>query len=89
MAKEDFTKRSSGLAPDEVKEFQISKQENLAIPQILKTINYVVSTSEAIRLIKSGGIRIDGEKIDLQYQIEKSNFLIQVGKRKFAKIILS
>ncbi|MGA0976383.1 MAG: tyrosine--tRNA ligase [Methylophilaceae bacterium] len=89
MAKEDFTKRSSGLAPDEVKEFQISKQENLAIPQILKTINYVTSTSEAIRLIKSGGIRIDGEKIDLQYQIEKSNFLIQVGKRKFAKIILS
>ena len=89
MAKEDFTKRSSGLAPDEVKEFQISKQENLAIPQILKTINYVASTSEAIRLIKSGGIRIDGEKIDLQYQIEKSNFLIQVGKRKFAKIILS
>ncbi|MGA1513052.1 MAG: tyrosine--tRNA ligase [Methylophilaceae bacterium] len=89
MAKEDFTKRSSGLAPDEVKEFQISKQENLAIPQILKTINYVTSTSEAIRLIKSGGIRIDGEKIDLQYQIEKNNFLIQVGKRKFAKIILS
>ncbi len=89
MAKEDFTKRSSGLAPDEVKEFQISKQENLAIPQILKTINYVASTSEAIRLIKSGGIRIDGEKIDLQYQIEKNNFLIQVGKRKFAKIILS
>ena len=89
MAKEDFAKRSSGLAPDEVKEFQISKQENLAIPQILKTINYVTSTSEAIRLIKSGGIRIDGEKIDLQYQIEKSNFLIQVGKRKFAKIILS
>lgn len=89
MAKEDFAKRSSGLAPDEVKEFKISKQENLAIPQILKTINYVTSTSEAIRLIKSGGIRIDGEKIDLQYQIEKSNFLIQVGKRKFAKIILS
>ncbi|MFZ8988326.1 MAG: tyrosine--tRNA ligase [Methylophilaceae bacterium] len=89
MAKEDFAKRSSGLAPDEVKEFQISKQENLAIPQILKTINYVASTSEAIRLIKSGGIRIDGEKIDLKYQIEKNNFLIQVGKRKFAKIILS
>ena len=89
MAKDDFAKRSSGLAPDEVKEFQISKQENLAIPQILKTINYVASTSEAIRLIKSGGIRIDGEKIDLQYQVEKSNFLIQVGKRKFAKIILS
>ena len=89
MAKEDFAKRSSGLAPDEVKEFQMSKQDNLAIPQILKTINYVASTSEAIRLIKSGGIRVDGEKIDLQYQIENNKFLIQVGKRKFAKIILS
>jgi len=89
MAKEDFAKRSSGLAPDEVKEFQMSKQDNLAIPQILKTINYVASTSEAIRLIKSGGIRVDGEKIDLQHKIEKNKFLIQVGKRKFAKIILS
>lgn len=89
MAKEDFAKRSSGLAPDEVKEFQMSKQDNLAIPQILKTINYVTSTSEAIRLIKSGGIRVDGEKIDLQHKIEKNKFLIQVGKRKFAKIILS
>ena len=89
MAKEDFAKRSSGLAPEEVKEFQMSKQDNLAIPQILKTINYVASTSEAIRLIKSGGIRVDGEKIDLQHKIEKNKFLIQVGKRKFAKIILS
>ena len=89
MAKEDFAKRSSGLAPDEVKEFQMSKQDNLAIPQILKTINYVASTSEAIRLIKSGGIRVDGEKIDLQHKIEKNKFLIQVGKRKFAKIILT
>ena len=89
MAKEDFAKRSSGLAPDEVIEFQMSKQDNLAIPQILKTINYVASTSEAIRLIKSGGIRVDGEKIDLQHKIEKNKFLIQVGKRKFAKIILS
>jgi len=89
MAKEDFAKRSSGLAPDEVKEFQMSKEDNLAIPQILKTINYVASTSEAIRLIKSGGIRVDGEKIDLQHKIEKNKFLIQVGKRKFAKIILS
>jgi tyrosyl-tRNA synthetase len=89
MAKEDFAKRSSGLAPDEVKEFKMSKQDNLAIPQILKTINYVASTSEAIRLIKSGGIRVDGEKIDLQHKIEKNKFLIQVGKRKFAKIILS
>ena len=89
MAKEDFSKRSSGLAPDEVKEFRIIKQDNLAIPDILKTINYVASTSEAIRLIKNGGIRIDGEKIDMQYHFEKSKFLIQVGKRKFAKIILS
>ncbi len=89
MAKEDFAKRSSGLAPDEVKEFQMSKQDSLAIPQILKTINYVASTSEAIRLIKSGGIRVDGEKIDLQHKIEKNKFLIQVGKREFAKIILS
>jgi len=88
-AKKDFEQRSSGQAPDEVPEFKLNKQDNVAIPNILKNINFVSSTSEALRLMKSGGIRIDGEKIDKDYSINTDEFLIQVGKRKFGKIKLT
>ena len=88
-AKKDFEQRSSGQAPDEVPEFKLNKQDNVAIPNILKSINFVSSTSEALRLMKSGGIRIDGEKIDIDYSINTNEFLIQVGKRKFGKIKLT
>ena len=88
-AKKDFEQRSSGQAPDEVPEFKLNKQDNVAIPNILKSINFVSSTSEALRLIKSGGIRVDGEKIDKDFSINTDEFLIQVGKRKFGKIKLT
>ena len=88
-AKKDFEQRSSGQAPDEVPEFKLNKQDNIAIPNILKSINFVSSTSEALRLMKSGGIRVDGEKIDKDYSINTDEFLIQVGKRKFGKIKLT
>src|SRR5210317_114004 len=88
-AKKDFEQRSSGQAPDEVQEFKLNKQDNLAIPNILKNINFVSSTSEALRLMKSGGIRVDGEKIDKDYSLNTDEFLIQVGKRKFGKIKLT
>ena len=87
--KKDFEQRSSGHAPDEVQEFKLNKQDNAAIPNILKNINFVSSTSEALRLMKSGGIRVDGEKIDKDYSINTDEFLIQVGKRKFGKIKLT
>ena len=88
-AKKDFEQRSSGHAPDEVQEFKLNKQDNGAIPNILKNINFVSSTSEALRLMKSGGIRVDGEKIDKDYSLNSDEFLIQVGKRKFGKIKLT
>ena len=87
--KKDFEQRSSGHAPDEVPEFELNKQDNFAIPNILKNINFVSSTSEALRLMKSGGIRVDGEKIDKDYSLSADEFLIQVGKRKFGKIKLT
>ena len=87
--KKDFEQRSSGHAPDEVPEFELNKQDNFAIPNILKNINFVSSTSEALRLMKNGGIRVDGEKIDKDYSLSADEFLIQVGKRKFGKIKLT
>ena len=88
-AKKDFEKRSSGQAPDEVPEFKLIKQDNITIPNILKNIKFVTSTSEGLRLMKSGGIRINGEKIDTDYSLNLDEFLIQVGKRKFGKIKLT
>ncbi len=88
-AKKDFEQRASGHAPDEVPEFILNKQDNLAIANILKNINFVSSTSEALRLMKSGGIRVNGEKIDKDYSLNTNEFLIQVGKRKFGKIKLT
>ena len=56
---------------------------------LLKSINFVTSTSEAMRLIKAGGVKIDGEKVSDTKQTISQNvqFVIQVGKRKFGKIV--
>ena len=60
----------------------------LPIPQILKQAGLTESTSEAIRLIKSGAVRISGEKISDVGLIlsEETEYLIQVGKRRIARI---
>ncbi len=56
---------------------------------LLKSINFVTSTSEEMRLIKAGGVKIDGEKVSDTKQTISQNvqFVIKVGKRKFGKIV--
>ena len=88
-AKDDFKKRSLGQTPEKIICYKLKNQGDLGIPQILKQIDFVKSTSEALRLIKSGGIRVDSEKIDATYNLQKKEFIIQVGKRKFGKIIIT
>jgi len=46
------------------------------------------SASEAKRLIKQGGVKIDKEKITKNITIAKKSFVLQVGKKKFAKITI-
>ena len=80
------------MIPDDIPEKTIQlAQDEITIPQLLKQIDYVASTSEAIRLISGGGIKIDGEKVDdPKKNIRNLNkFVIQVGKRKFARIIFT
>jgi tyrosyl-tRNA synthetase len=57
---------------------------------LLKQAGLVASTSEALRMIEQGGVKIDGEKVsDKNHQLAKGvSFVVQVGKRKFAKITL-
>jgi tyrosyl-tRNA synthetase len=89
-AEDNFDLRAKGDVPENIEEHSLSTIEidGVNIPQLLKKIGLVSSTSEAIRLIKGGGIKINGDKIvDTKFIISKgSGFTIQVGKRKFAKI---
>lgn len=91
-AYEDFVARFvRHEVPDNMPEIKISTSESdLSLPQLLKQANLVASTSEAIRMIEQGAVKIDGEKIeDRQLKIPaKSSHVYQVGKRRFAKVSL-
>ena len=62
----------------------------LAIGQLLKQANLCSSTSEALRMVEQGGVRIDGATVsDKALKVEAGTFVLQVGKRKFARVTLS
>ena len=90
-AEKDFNIRAQGKIPDDIDEIKIKIANEMTIPQLLKEIKFVSSTSEAMRLIKGGGVKLDGKKIDNAKDLTSSSgsFTIQVGKRKFARIVCS
>ncbi|MDH5377276.1 MAG: S4 domain-containing protein, partial [Gammaproteobacteria bacterium] len=92
QAQQAFIARfQKGAMPDEIEEITLSSDNGSAlIANIMKDAGLVASTSEAMRAIKQGGVRIDGEKIsDSKLSISAGNeFVLQVGKRRFAKILL-
>ena len=89
-AKEEFQSRfQKGNNPSDIKEITINLEEkSITLAKVLKEAKMVPSTSEALRLIKQGAVRIEGEKIlDSKHEINlNSSILYQVGKRKFSKI---
>ena len=67
---------------------ELQSKEPIGIAHLLKQTGLVSSTSEAIRMIQAGAVKIDGEKIEnskLMIEIGKEH-VYQVGKRKFAKV---
>jgi tyrosyl-tRNA synthetase len=57
---------------------------------LLKAANLCASSSEAMRMVDQGGVRIDGAVVsDKALQIQAGTFVLQVGKRKFARVTLS
>jgi len=78
--------------PAEIPEVGVeSKGKAIALPQLLKQAGLTASTSEALRLIEQGGVRIDGEKAvdkSLAFGAGKT-FVVQVGKRKFARVTVA
>ena len=87
----DFQTRAKGGVPDNVPEKLIDiASQSIGIAQLLKMACLVESTSEAMRAIEQGGVKLDSEKVsDKNLQINKGvTVMAQVGKRKFAKISL-
>ncbi|WP_426074650.1 tyrosine--tRNA ligase [Janthinobacterium sp. DSP2-3-3] len=85
----DFVNRSKGGIPDDIPEVSLAGAP-LGIPQLLKQAGLCPSTSEAMRMIEQGGVRIDGTVIsDKALQVAAGEFVLQVGKRKFARVTLA
>ncbi|MFI0398200.1 MAG: tyrosine--tRNA ligase [Thiolinea sp.] len=91
-AQEDFiTRFQKGALPEDMPELSIETETvELPIANLLKNAGLVESTSEAFRMIQQGGVKIDGVKVeDRNLLISKGTVaVIQVGKRKFAKVTL-
>ena len=87
-AEQDFIHRSKGGVPDEIPEVALSGAP-LGIGALLKQANLAPSTSEASRLIDGGGVRVDGAVIsDRGLKLAAGTYVVQVGKRKFARVTL-
>ena len=87
-AEQDFVNRSKGGVPDEIPEVALSGAP-LGIAQLLKQANLAPSTSEANRLIDGGGVRVDSSTIsDKGLKLDAGTYVVQVGKRKFARVTL-
>jgi tyrosyl-tRNA synthetase len=85
----DFVNRSKGGIPDDVPEVSLSGAP-VGIAQLLRQAGLCASSSEAMRMIDQGGVRIDGAVVsDKALQVQAGTFVLQVGKRKFARVTLS
>ncbi|MGJ7500409.1 tyrosine--tRNA ligase [Variovorax sp. ZT5P49] len=88
-AEQDFINRSKGGVPDEIPEVSLSGAP-LGIAQLLKQANLASSAGEGNRLIDGGGVRIDSAVVsDKALKLPAGSYVVQVGKRKFARVTLS
>ena len=92
-AKEEFINRfQKGKLPEEVEEMTLVMEGSITtLPRVLKESSMVKSTSEAIRLIEQGAVKVDGGKVlKKDFSMDKgTTYLLQVGKRRIANILLS
>jgi tyrosyl-tRNA synthetase len=88
QAEEEFEKRHRhGETPDDMPEVTLHAADGLAIAQVLKQAGLAPSATEAQRMIEQGGVKIDGDKVsDRTLKLGRGTVVIQVGKRKFARV---
>ncbi|WP_297822549.1 tyrosine--tRNA ligase [uncultured Paraglaciecola sp.] len=89
-AHQDFIQRfQKNVIPDEMPEFEyLLPSEGLMIANVLKDAGLVNSTSDAMRMVKQGAVKIDGEKVNNSKHrfTQPLQVVLQIGKRKFARI---
>jgi len=92
LANEEFERRfRHGELPEDMPEVTLkAPDDGLAVPQLLKQAGLVPSVSEALRMIEQGGVKLDGERVaDKALRVARGRKLVaQVGKRRFARIVL-
>ena len=88
-AEADFINRSKGGVPDDIREVALTGAP-LGIGLLLKQSGLAPSTSEANRLIDGGGVRVDSSVVsDKGLKLPAGTYVVQVGKRKFARVTLA
>ncbi len=88
-AEQDFINRSKGGVPDDIREVALTGAP-LGIGLLLKQSGLAPSTSEANRLIDGGGVRVDSSVVsDKGLKLPAGTYVVQVGKRKFARVTLA
>lgn len=88
-AEQDFINRSKGGIPDDIPEVAVAGAP-MGIAALVKQANLAASNGEANRLIDGGGVRVDGVVIsDKGLKLDAGTFVLQVGKRKFARVTLA
>jgi len=89
----DFDARfREGGIPDDIPEVRLAGgADGLAIAQVLKQARLTSSTSEALRMIEQGGVKLNGEKVSDKALklVGGAAVVLQVGKRKFARIVIT
>ncbi|MFM7503435.1 MAG: tyrosine--tRNA ligase [Betaproteobacteria bacterium] len=89
----DFESRfRDGVTPDDLTDTHISLDgaSSMGLAQAIREAGLCASSSEAIRNIEQGGVRLDGERIsDRNHHIGPGCYVVQVGKRKFARLLIA
>jgi tyrosyl-tRNA synthetase len=78
--------------PEEIPEFSVSASDDggVWLPRILKDAGMTKSTSEGVRMIRQGGIRVDDRKVeDTSYSLAPGEYIVRAGKRRFLKVRVS
>jgi tyrosyl-tRNA synthetase len=87
-AEADFNHRARGGVPDEIASVTLAGAP-LGIGAVLKQANLAASTGEALRLVDGNGVRVDGTVVsDRGLKLPAGTYVVQVGKRKFARVTL-
>lgn len=91
QAHRDFIERfQKGAIPENLEEVTIISDSPIPLAQLLKQMNLTQSTSESMRMVKQGAVKVDSEKVEDPALIltAGNTYIIQVGKRRIAKLIL-